>query len=172
MTRRKASSKKSGRLTREALVAANINPSTFLATDYLNHFNEVIMLLDMLPDMPDMIDEVLAWHPKTYTRHFADSGFAGKALAIRAFDAAPERIRKRFDHVVAEIDCLLIETLARLDIARQANQDLSLIVGEATIALHPLIETASSVINGTDTPAVEHHMDDAQSAVDALFAEA
>ena len=35
-----------------------INPSTLLATDYLNHFNEVIMTVDMVPDMPELFDEV------------------------------------------------------------------------------------------------------------------
>jgi len=30
------------------LLAANINPRTGLATDYLNHFNEAIMLLEMI----------------------------------------------------------------------------------------------------------------------------
>ncbi|MEO8318885.1 MAG: hypothetical protein ABI561_11235, partial [Bradyrhizobium sp.] len=35
------------------LKAANINPRTGLATDYLNHFNEAIMLLEMVPDMPE-----------------------------------------------------------------------------------------------------------------------
>ena len=32
-----------------------INSQTLLATDYLNHFNEVVMLLEMIPDMPDMM---------------------------------------------------------------------------------------------------------------------
>ena len=36
---------------------ANINDQTLLATDYLNHFNEIVMILDMLPDMPELIDE-------------------------------------------------------------------------------------------------------------------
>jgi hypothetical protein len=35
------------------LVGANINPTTWLATDYLNHFNEAIMLLEMLPCAPE-----------------------------------------------------------------------------------------------------------------------
>ena len=37
----------------ERLAAANINPKTRLASDYLNHFNEAIMLLDLLPSMPE-----------------------------------------------------------------------------------------------------------------------
>jgi len=38
-----------------------INSQTLLATDYLNHFNEVVMLLEMIPDMPDMMDMVQEW---------------------------------------------------------------------------------------------------------------
>lgn len=37
----------------ERLRVANINPRTGLATDYLNHFNEAVMLLEMVPDMPE-----------------------------------------------------------------------------------------------------------------------
>ena len=47
------------------LRAANINPRTGLATDYLNHFNEAIMLLEMIPDMPECAEEFLAWHPRS-----------------------------------------------------------------------------------------------------------
>jgi hypothetical protein len=34
-----------------------INSQTLLATDYLNHFNEVVMLFEMIADMPDMMDK-------------------------------------------------------------------------------------------------------------------
>src|SRR5713226_3249565 len=43
------------------LRAANINPRTGLATDYLNHFNEAIMLLEMVPDMPECAEDFLTW---------------------------------------------------------------------------------------------------------------
>jgi len=35
----------------------SINAATGLSTDYLNHFNEAIMLLDMLRDAPDCRDD-------------------------------------------------------------------------------------------------------------------
>src|SRR5256886_5047348 len=38
------------------LRTANINPRTGLATDYLNHCNEAIILLEMIPDMPKCAD--------------------------------------------------------------------------------------------------------------------
>jgi hypothetical protein len=47
------------------LQAANINPRTGLATDYLNHFNEAIMLLEMIPDMPECVEEFLGWQPRS-----------------------------------------------------------------------------------------------------------
>ena len=57
--------------TRAALLrAANINPRTGLATDYLNHFNEAVMLLEMVPDIPECAEDFLAWTPLTYPEHF------------------------------------------------------------------------------------------------------
>jgi len=34
------------------LAEANIHPATGLATDYLNHFNEAIMMLELSDDIP------------------------------------------------------------------------------------------------------------------------
>ncbi len=50
----------------ERLRAANINPRTGLATDYLNHFNEAIMLLEMVPDIPECAEDFLGWQPLSY----------------------------------------------------------------------------------------------------------
>ena len=72
----------------ERLRAANINPRTGLATDYLNHFNEAIMLLEMIPDMPECAEDFLGWHPLSYREHFIASNFKGRELAIEAYDAA------------------------------------------------------------------------------------
>src|SRR5262245_22293051 len=80
-----------------ALAAAHINPVTRLATDYLNHFNEAIMLLEMIPDMPECVDDFLIWEPMSYPDHFRYSNFKGRDLAIAAYDAADPEIRARFD---------------------------------------------------------------------------
>src|SRR3979409_2759970 len=69
------------------LRAANINPRTGLATDYLNHFNEAIMLLEMIPDIPECAEDFLAWHPLSYAEHFTASNFAARDLAIEAYEA-------------------------------------------------------------------------------------
>jgi hypothetical protein len=71
-----------------ALRAANINPQTGLATDYLNHFNEAIMLLEMIPDIPECADDFLAWSPLSYAEHFWASNFKARDLAIEAYESA------------------------------------------------------------------------------------
>src|SRR6266496_1966746 len=67
------------------LRAANINPQTGLATDYLNHFNEAIMLLEMIPDMPECAQDFLLWYPLSYREHFMASHFKARDLAIEAY---------------------------------------------------------------------------------------
>jgi 2,3-bisphosphoglycerate-dependent phosphoglycerate mutase len=79
------------------LASANIHPSTGLATDFLNHFNEPAMLLQMLADMPDMAEDVLAWTPISYAEHFIRSNFSERDLAIRAYDEAAAPVRAAFD---------------------------------------------------------------------------
>ena len=60
----------------QKLVAGkNINPKTLLATDFLNHFNEVHMLLGMIADMPDCIEDILGWKAISYQQHFEFSVF-------------------------------------------------------------------------------------------------
>lgn len=59
------------------------------------------MLIEMVPDMPDIIEDVLAWEPKTYVRHFADSGFQDKNLAIEAYALVPENLLAQFEALVA-----------------------------------------------------------------------
>ncbi len=108
------------------LEAANINSDSFLATDYLNNFNEIIMLLEMIPDMPEMIEEVADWQPKSYEMHFRDSGFQDTEMAIKAFEIAPPELRRDFDRVVVSLDKLLVSTIAGLERLNIAERGLSL----------------------------------------------
>ena len=73
------------------LIEANINPRTGLATDYLNHFNEAVMLLELLGDMPECMDDFFAWQPKRYDEHFAASKSRHRDVTLAAYaDANPE----------------------------------------------------------------------------------
>ena len=133
-------------LTPEALTAANVHPRTGLATDYLNHFNEVAMLLDLLADMPEMREDVLAWRPASYRAHFERSGFRGRAIAIAAYEAAPVHIRAPFDATVAVIDARLTAIQAALE---SADEAAAVTLGPAAaVELRPLLARADALIHG------------------------
>src|ERR1700754_3599100 len=85
----------------ERLRVANINPRTGLATDYLNHFNEAVMLLEMIPDMPECVEDFLGWQPLSYCEHFTASNFKARDLAIEAYDSADQTIRAEFDNLTS-----------------------------------------------------------------------
>src|ERR1700756_4039538 len=92
----------------ERLRVANINPRTGLATDYLNHYNEAIMLLEMIPDMPECAEDFLTWQPLSYAEHFRASNFKARDLAISAYEAAEPRIRAEFDGITANMTSILV----------------------------------------------------------------
>jgi hypothetical protein len=94
------------------LAAANINPATGLATDYLNHFNEAIMLLEMLPSCPECREDFLAWRPLSYREHFDSSHFKGRNLAIAAYEAAEPDLRERLDALTDTMTAMLKATRA------------------------------------------------------------
>lgn len=92
------------RTFRRLVGGTNINEQTLLATDYLNHFNEVVMLIEMIADMPECLEDAKAWAPKTYQDHFRDSNFSDRELAVQAYEHVPERYRVPFEQVVAGLN--------------------------------------------------------------------
>jgi len=152
---------------REELVAANINAKTGLSTDYLNHFNEMVMLVELYPSAADLKDEILDWKLLGYREHFETSGFRAKALALLAYDLAAPALKKNLDVIVAELDTVLL--LAQNAIAAENfHGEANLMLQESTEAVEMLIARASALINGLAEPE-EASADDAQAAVDALF---
>src|ERR1700732_4621974 len=101
-------------LDRARLVEANINPVTGLATDYLNHFNEAIMMLELAPQMPDCIEDLCAWRPLTYCEHFAASSFKERELAITAYELAEPGLRRRLDELADGMNAILLATAAAM----------------------------------------------------------
>lgn len=146
-----------------ALAGTNINAQTYLATDYLNHFNEIVMFLEMIPDMPDMFEEAKAWAPKSYADHFRDSSFKDKDLAIRAYDAAPPRYRRMFDQTVARMNEQLVAGLGRIDAAILAGNDseLAFLVQQVSRSTQRLIDVCSSIIHGNVRTMSQTQIDEA-----------
>jgi hypothetical protein len=129
------------------LRAANINPRTGLATDYLNHFNEAIMLLEMVPDMPECAEDFLTWSPLSYCEHFMASNFKARNLAIEAYEQADAKIRTEFDNIASTMTSILTAVGTAM---REAQQDKTraTLAGQAIGWVKPLVALAGGIING------------------------
>ena len=136
---------------RAQMAGTNINAETFLATDYLNHFNEIVMLVEMVPDVPECLEDARIWQPKSYIQHFEDSGFSDRRLAIEAYHAAPlcyrgplEEISRRLND---KIGTLLMDIEAL--VAEKRMGDCASRVEIASHEIKTMIQLASAVIYGT-----------------------
>ena len=139
------------------LRAANINPHTGLATDYLNHFNEAIMLLEMIPDMPECSEDFLLWYPLSYREHFIASHFKARDLAIEAYESADEHIRAEFDNITGAMTSILTEVGAAMREVRQ-DKTRARLAEQATGWVKPLVALAGGIINGGAEADVDYIM--------------
>ena len=139
----------------------NIHTDTLLATDYLNHFNEIIMLMELVTDMPDCLEDIQAWVPKSYAEHFIDTNFANKDLAILAYENAPQRYRKPFDQIIAQMNEIALHGIKRLSAAVDSGDQAGLATAAAgTIqGLQRLVEIASAIIHGRELTAAQSEID-------------
>lgn len=155
-------------IDRARLIEANINPVTGLATDYLNHFNEAIMMLELAMQMPECIDDFCAWQPLSYCEHFAASRFKERDLAIAAYGQSDAALRHRLDELAEAMNAILLATAAAMQ--RAEPDALATVADDALGRLRPLVARAGAVIHGAETAAAEASEADAtQAAVDALF---
>ena len=129
----------------------NINPQTLLATDYLNHFNEIIMMLEMIPDMAECYEEAQAWAPKDYQAHFHDSQFRDRELAVEAYDHVPAKYRKPFEDILTQMNTLVATAVERIGNTLEPGreEELKYVCSEASRNLQKLMDFASAVIHGS-----------------------
>jgi N-acetylglucosamine kinase-like BadF-type ATPase len=151
-----------------ALAAANINPKTRLATDYLNHFNEAIMLLELVPTMPDCIEDLMQWRVMSYREHFLATHQKYRDMVLTAYELADPHAKSLLDDCVDTMDEILTATRDALHL------DLSPAVAgalaqEAAAKLRPLVARAGGVINGLKIVSDAATGGAAQAAVDALL---
>lgn len=155
----------------------NINDLTLLATDYLNHFNEALMLAEMVRDMPDMREDFMCWQPCSYPDHFRQSGIADRELAIEAYPHAPPEYRIPFETTIQKLDDEILKLQQHFRLTAEAEMSASsdMEITEQCRIIRSLIDRASTIINGYSSHApralpreVEKTPLD-QEAINALF---
>ncbi|HEB79383.1 MAG TPA: hypothetical protein ENI79_02775 [Rhodospirillales bacterium] len=151
-------------MAQEKVRGSNVSEQTLLATDYLNHFNEIVMTIEMIPDMPEFLEEAKEWKPKTYKEHFQGSSIADKDLAIEVYDHVPAKYRDPFEKTIGQVDHLIAVTLEKLegDLKRGDSELLRENATSLSRVIQRLMDTAAAIIHGS-----ENTMD--QEEIDALL---
>jgi hypothetical protein len=143
---------------RQGRAEAIVNPASGLANDYLNLFNEIVMMIEQLPAMPELIGDILQWRPVTYQAYFAKSILPGRASALEAYGALDAAFRRDFEAVVADLDRRAVGAVVA--IRRQhklhsgcASASMAEICARAGEALREVLLKATDLVNhGTRAP--------------------
>lgn len=139
----------------------NISSTTLLATDYLNHFNEIVMLLEMVPDMPDMIEDCKEWAPKSYQEHFRDSAFSDKELAIEAYEHVPLKFRQPFEETIEHLNTIVSHSVSQLETIIETGDEglLRVTASAVTTSLQKFMDVASGIIHGSAKTMSQNEID-------------
>ncbi|MGJ3265429.1 MAG: hypothetical protein ACFE0R_19600 [Salinarimonas sp.] len=140
-----------------------------LSNDYLNHFSEVLMLVELAAEDAEAFDDLAAWRPVDYPTYFAASQLRRAPAARAAYEALPAERRDAFEGLVAAMDRLASTAIRAL---RPPCEPLDAAhVAEVTgPALRRLIARASAFLNsgGRELPD-EAEVEAAQQAIDRLL---
>lgn len=94
------------------LQSSIVNPLSGLANDYLNLFNELVMILEQIPYMPELYEDLCAWRPVSYQEYFRQSSLRGRHSALAAYEKLNPAFRTRFEGFVSELDILALASVA------------------------------------------------------------
>lgn len=131
-----------------------VNPLTGLANDYLNHFNELVMIVEQLTLMPDLAEDMLAWRPVSYDDYFAVSPLPGRHAARKAYELLDHATRRKLEDLVAELDRHAIGGVAAIRRNLKGNrpkEELTALCEKVAASLRGIIDRVSNLINtGSD----------------------
>jgi hypothetical protein len=86
------------------LPVASADRDSSLTGAYLNQFNEMVRLIEQLPDTPELIDDILNWHPTTYQDYFNASAMPGRVSAADVYASLNRCVRQNFEGAVDDLD--------------------------------------------------------------------
>jgi len=159
---------------RQKVVGSTINGLTLLSTDFCNHLGEVVMMISMTADMPELIDDVKSWRPKSYADHFDGSGLSIGPLAIECYHACEVKYREPFDREIQAFDAMVASGCAELVKATETGdaEFIAFCANGLSKDLQEIIDRIAAIANGAILDAVE--ADDQkgslnQDDIDAMF---
>jgi hypothetical protein len=137
-----------------------------LSNDYLNHYSEILMLIEMAADDPAIADDLAGWQPMDYRAYFGASDLRRASAALAAYDALPEDRRLAFEKLVAAMDSLATMAVFALQ-APSAPEGIAVVVEATAPPLRSLIAQAGAFLNsgGQELPPTGES-EEAQLAID------
>ncbi len=135
---------------RQKVAGTNIDPRSLLSTDYFNTFNSVVMVLDMVADMPELIEEIEQWQYLNYCEHFTASGLDFANLAVEAYAFAPEELRKALESKSLVMKSMVEDSGKTLREHLQAGE-MAVFADKAHTAaeqLRKMMEEGSGIVHG------------------------
>jgi hypothetical protein len=155
----------------EARAADLVNPASGIANDYLNHFNEVLLLIENLPVMlPEMVDEILGWTPISYREYFEKSRLPGSAKALQIYDSLDADFRAYFEREIEGLNRLALESVSVIKQHRAEDGSIdpdavSDYCERASATMRKSLEHTADIVNNGRKAVVEA----AQSMADRLL---
>lgn len=155
----------------ETRAAALVNPASGIANDYLNHFNEILLLIENLPALlPEMIDELLAWRPISYREYFTNSPLPGSAATLEIYDSLDEDFRADFESMVIMLDKIITDSIDVIKAARRPDGTLEADEVEGTCdqlsqRLRKVLDRTADLVNHGYAPPFER----AQNMADRIM---
>ncbi len=155
----------------EARAAALVNPASGIANDYLNHFNEALLLIENLPALlPEMVDEILAWHPVGYREYFTNSPLPGSAATLEIYDTLDDDFRKDFETMITILDGIIINSIDIIKASRRPDgtleaDEVSDVCEELSTKLRRVLDRTADLVNHGYAPPLER----AQNMADRIL---
>jgi hypothetical protein len=144
-----------------------VHPASGLSADYLNRIAGFLMLVELLPDCPDITADLSAWTPVSYREHYLASALPQAGEAIASYEAMQARRRRSFESAVEAMHGLAAATLAALEQARDPGE-LADIAARASKAMHTLIDETTDLINEGRAPGIASARRQARAAARRL----
>ena len=102
------------------------NPASGIANDFMNHFNEIVLLVENLPLLlPEMLDELMQWQPTTYRAYFERSNLPGRNEALETYERIAPELRAAFDAAVEGLNDRARRIIALIAMQRDAAGNLA-----------------------------------------------
>lgn len=140
-----------------------------LSNDYLNHFSEALMLIELAAGDPEAFADLAAWRPIDYPSYFAASQLRRAPAALAAWTALAAPRRAAFETQVRAMDRLATAAIRALR-PPCGPQEAAHVAEVTGPALRRLIARAGAFLNsgGADLPD-EADAEAAQAAIDRLL---